>query len=417
MNGPEVPVTVDVVVIGGGPAGLTAAHRLATLGVHRVVVIEREEQAGGIPRHSFHQGYGLRDLRRTLTGPQYAQALVRRARDVGVEVQTGTTVTSVDDDLVVATTSRSGRGVLHPRAVLFATGARERPRAARLVAGSRPAGVFTTGQLQQWVGLHHLPVGERAVVIGAEHVAYSAVLTLRHANVKVVALLTDLPRQQSARGAAVLSRYWWGAPTVTNARVVALHGKERVTSIDYEDLTSGRIVTLACDTVVFTGDWIPDVELARRSGVDADPRTKGPSTDEGGRTSRPGMYAAGNLVHPVETADRTALNARRIADVIARDLVADSPASVPVLVEPGLHVGWLWPTRVTTLTARQRLAVRFDSFTPTNTIEAIQAGNVVATRRLRRIVPGQHYAVPLSWLRGVDPAAGPVTVRARPTRP
>jgi len=170
-----------VVVVGAGPAGLAAARELGTAGVGPVVVVEREAAAGGVPRHCDHSGFGLQDLRRSLTGPAYARLLTRRATAAGVALRLSTTATDVADDGSVALVGPDGIDVVRPRAVVLATGARERPRSARLVPGDRPAGVFTTGQLQQWVLLAHLPVGRRAVVVGAEHVAYSAVLTLRHA--------------------------------------------------------------------------------------------------------------------------------------------------------------------------------------------------------------------------------------------
>ncbi len=147
-------MSVDVVVVGAGPAGLSAAAELRRLGAGSVLVADREAAAGGVPRHSWHTGYGLRDLRRVMTGPDYARALVDAAVAAGAELRLGTTVTGVASPAgPVMMTSASGVETVQAAAVLLATGCRERPRAARLVPGDRPAGVMTTGELQQRVYL------------------------------------------------------------------------------------------------------------------------------------------------------------------------------------------------------------------------------------------------------------------------
>src|SRR5436189_2448921 len=188
---------VDAAVVGGGPAGLTAAAALRQDGAGRVVVLEREREAGGIPRHAQHQGFGARDLRRMLSGPRYAERLAERAAASGAELRTETQVTGWSEDGGLELTGPAGRTELAARAVVLATGCRERPRSARLVPGSRPDGVFTTSTLQQLVHLHGQRVGRCAVVVGAEHVSFSAVATLAQGGASVVALVTELPRHQS----------------------------------------------------------------------------------------------------------------------------------------------------------------------------------------------------------------------------
>ena len=190
---------VDVLVVGAGPAGLTAAAELRRLGVPRVLVADREAHPGGIPRHSLHTGYGLRDLHRVLTGPAYARALTAVAVRSGAELRTGCTVTElrVGGDMSAVLTSASGIEEVRPAAVLLATGCRERPRAARLVPGDRPSGVLTTGELQQRVYLGGERLGGRALVVGAEHVSFSAMVTLAHAGARVVALVTEHERHRA----------------------------------------------------------------------------------------------------------------------------------------------------------------------------------------------------------------------------
>src|SRR5262245_57029532 len=188
---------VDVLIVGGGPAGLAAAEELRRLAVARVMVVERERELGGIPRHCFHTGFGWLDLRRLLSGPAYARRRAARVRRAGVEALTETSAIGWAAPTALTVTGPDGVRALSARAVLLATGCRERPRAARLVPGSRPPGVFTTGSLQQLVYLQHQRAGRRAVVVGAEHVSFSAVHTLAQSGTEVAALVTELPAHQS----------------------------------------------------------------------------------------------------------------------------------------------------------------------------------------------------------------------------
>ncbi len=297
QHGPDI----DVAVIGGGPAGLGAAIALRRCGVQRVVLFEREQAAGGIPRHTEHLGFILRrgDRQRPAritTGGRYAHTLVAEASRVGVEIRLQTTVRSFAESLIM-TTSEGGTQFVQARATVLATGVRERSRAARLVAGDRPAGVLTTAAVQQFDALHHQQVGRRAVIVGAEHVSYSAVMTLRHNGCQVVAMVTDHARHQTYHPLALLATRC-RVPLITAAMVVDIHGRRRVEAVT---LNTGR--RIECDTVVFTGDWVPDNELARSADLDMVPARRGPLIDDRFQTSRPGVFAIGNLVHPAETAD------------------------------------------------------------------------------------------------------------------
>ncbi len=292
---------VDVLVVGAGPAGLAAAARLAAAGAGRVEVLEREQQAGGVPRHCVHRGFGT--WTRPLTGPAYARLLVEAAGRAGAVVRTGVTVLDWAGPLSLATVGERGPETLTARAVVLATGARERPRAARLVPGTRPAGVRTGGELQQAVHRYRQPIGTRAVVVGAEDVSYAAAATARAGGAEVVAMVTDRPRAASA-GAALDARLRSRIPLLTRTTVTEIlgHGRLSGVRIRHED---GRTGVLACDTVVFTGDFVAEDELARRARLTF---TRGPYTD------RPGVFAAGGLRQPgqdTRTATREGARAGR----------------------------------------------------------------------------------------------------------
>ena len=212
----------EVAIVGAGPAGLAAAIELRRRGVGDVVVVEREAEPGGIPRHARHQGFGLRDLRRVSTGPAYARRYGELARRAGVELLTETMVTGWRDEGVLELTGPGGRLTLTPAAVVLATGCRERPRSARLVPGSRPAGVMTTGMLQQLVYLQGRPPGRRALVVGAEHVSFSAIVTLAHGGARTIALTTEMARHQSLAAFRLGARLRYRVPVWTRIGVSAI---------------------------------------------------------------------------------------------------------------------------------------------------------------------------------------------------
>jgi thioredoxin reductase len=426
---------VDVLVVGGGPAGLAAAIELRRLGATRVVVLEREQQAGGIPRHSDHLGFGLRDMRRILRGPAYAERYARFAKDAGVEVRTGTSVTGWAGPHVLELTSADGRMQLSAQAVLLATGCRERPRAARLVPGSRPLGVLTTGPLQQFVHLHHQPVGRRAVVVGAEHVSFSAVLTLAHAGARTVAMVTDQPRHQTYAPLAWLVAGRRGVPVLTSSAVTQILGRRRVEAVEVVDLVGGGFRQIACDTVVFTGDWIPEHELARSAGLAMDPGTRAPRVDGALRTSAPGVFAAGNLLHGAETADVAALSGRHAARAVDAFLRSGAwPLRPPVPVECEAPLRWVSPSAIDTAadagpgtTARAapdavldvapdavphgHFLLRAGAFSERVVLEVRQDDRRLWQQRYRRLVPNRSIRASAAWIREVDPNGGPIRFR------
>jgi thioredoxin reductase len=436
-------LNADVLIVGAGPAGLAAAIELRRLGVGRVIVADRELDAGGVPRHSAHTGYGLRDLHRVMTGPAYARHYAAAAEQAGAQVRTGTTVTALVPDQPgtgsqdagqqdpghqdagrqgpwhqAVLTSAAGIETVTARAVLLATGCRERPRSARLVPGGRPPGIMTTGELQQRVYLGQQRLPGRALVVGAEHVSFSAMVTLEHAGAEVLALVTDQPRQQSYAAFALAAALRWRVPVWTSTAVRLIDGRGRLTAVELADLRTAATRLVECETIVFTGDWIPDHELARMAGLVIDPRTRGPAVDTGLQTSVSSVHAAGNLVHAAETADIAALGGRHAARQIAAALRDGTPRlspgpAVPVIVAPPL--AWISPSLIRaqgTPPPRGRFLLRSEIFARRAELQVRQDDRILATARAR-LIPGRPVHLGAGWLALVEPAAGPVQVRVR----
>ncbi|MET9552077.1 FAD-dependent oxidoreductase [Streptomyces sp. NPDC006645] len=413
---------VDVLVVGAGPAGLALASRLAATGGVGVEVVDRETEPGGVPRHCPHSGFGPRDPLRSMTGPAYALRWADAAVHAGATLRTGVTVTGWSDGppsgpLAVDVTSPAGLERITARAVVLATGARERPRSARLVPGTRPAGVFTTGELQRTVSLGRRPVGRRALVVGAESVSYSAVRTLRESGVEVVAMVTELPRHQGSPPTALDTRLRHGVPLLVGARVAELLGRGRLSGVVLRR-ADGRSATVGCDTVVFTGDWIPDHELARLGGVTLDRATLGPAVDGSFRTDRAGVFAVGNLLRGIEPAGTAAREGLLAAGPVLRQLTdgARPAARVPVRVEAPLL--WIAPSRLDPADPRVAtggFTLRTEStLAPWSSLVVSRGGKELHRQRLAwGAVPNRTLRLSADWTARVgadDGDAGPVRI-------
>ena len=406
--------TPAVAIIGAGPSGLRAAADLAATLKGDVLVLDREAEPGGIPRHCFHPGYGIRDMRRFISGPKYAGILVDRAAKAGADLVTNAMVTGWTPDGALQVTTPQGRFQVQAKATILATGARERPRTARRIPGDRPAGVYTTGQLQNLVHLHHQKVGTRAVIVGSELVSWSAALTLRHAGCKTVLMTTEYAAPDVYRLFSAFGGPYFGTKVATTTRVRRVLGRGRVQGVEIEHLATGEREVVACDTVVFTGDWIPDHELARSGGVAIDPHTLGPIVDTALRTEKDGVFAIGNLVHPVDTADGAALDGAHVAPHVLAYLDGRQPATPGLDLAPGQGFKWVSPTRFRpgdTGPARGFLLLWPDQLRNRPTVVAQQDGREVGRASTWwPAAPGRVYRVPYALLAGAKASAGPVTV-------
>ena len=411
-SAPLTPSVVDVLIVGAGPAGLAAALELKKLGVRDVLVAEREPEAGGIPRMCGHIGFGITDLHRVLTGPNYARKYRELAKQAGLNVRTNTTITGWDADRHLSFTSPDGVGTIEAKSVLLATGVRERPRAARLVPGHRPQGVFTTGSLQRFVYEHHLPVGKRAVIIGAERVSLSVVMTLMHAGVTVLYMITELPHHQlylpvflpaKILFADILAR----TSILKNQRVSNIFGRQRVEGIEITDVV-GKTRQIECDTVVFTGDWIPENELARRGDVETGRSALGPQVDALFRTSQPGVFAAGNLLRGVETADWAALEGRAAARSMARFLEDAQWNENRLAVQPEAPIAWVYPNVLSPDVPVDRFWFRSNEFRRNVNLQVLQGDRILYQKQLSRLIANTSLNLSGEWIKKADLAGEPV---------
>ncbi len=351
-------IACDVAVVGGGPAGISACLELARLGHPDIYLFENETHLGGIPR-SAHVFFGLRDLYRAYSGPAYARRLDTLVRRTAVKARTESTVIRIEPGSgehrhALTVSGPEGIGVYHCRHVILAMGCFEGSRGSRLLCGLRPAGVMTTGTLQKTVNLEGLTPGRRAVILGSEHVAFSAAMTLHRAGVEIAALVEpDVALHTYPSVAGVLSS-WLRFPVLRRCRILSVDGHDRVTGVSLSDAAGGAERTLGCDTLVVTGAFRPEATLIYDSPIEIDPDSGGPVVDAALQTSIPGVWAAGNVLRGANMHDLCALEGRRAARGVAGQL-----DGVPTLARPTVRLTCQRPIRFVTpqLTAPSGTAV------------------------------------------------------------
>ncbi|THD84513.1 NAD(P)/FAD-dependent oxidoreductase [Aliigemmobacter aestuarii] len=332
----------DLAIIGAGPAGLSAAVAARAAGAGHVVVLEREAEPGGIPRHCGHSPYGMREFRRVMGGRAYAARLAAEARAAGAEIHCETSVIAIHPGGRLLVSTPKGAMEIGARRVLLATGCRETSRAARLIGGEKPGGILNTGALQGLVYLQGITPFRRPLIVGSELVAFSALLTCRHAGMRPVGMAAPEARPLARWPAGLLPRLM-GVPFWGRTRIAAIHGHDRVTGVTLEGPDGPR--DLACDGVILSGRFRPENALALTGHLEIDPATRGPVVDSDGRCSDPAYFAAGNALRGVETAGWCWAEGRRIGVAIAADLARGLPSPTLTVAAEGA-LAYALPARI-----------------------------------------------------------------------
>ncbi len=313
-------IVCDVAIIGAGPAGLSAATALKKEGIKKVIVIDREAEGGGIPRHCGHPPFGIREYKKILTGPLYARRNVKTALDAGVELLLKTSVISLEVAGNLSLLSTDGPIEMTAKRVIIATGTRETPRSARMVSGNRPLGICNTGAFQSMVYLKNCVPFKRPVIVGTEIVSFSALFTCKKAGINPVAMLEKKERT-SIMWPIKYTPKLLGVPLFLNTKIKKIKGIDRVESVVIMDRTD-KEQEIVCDGVLFTGQFIPESSLMRMSHLEIDTKTGLPKVDHQGRCSDPSYYAAGNILFdPVKVAGKCWKSGQITARWIAKDLL------------------------------------------------------------------------------------------------
>ena len=412
---------VDLVIIGGGPAGLAAAIEARRHGVEDLLILERDSELGGILNQCIHNGFGLHTFREELTGPEYAARYIAQARALGIPYKLDTMVLDLAADKTVTAMNRTdGLFQLHPKAVVLAMGCRERPRGALNIPGCRPAGIFTAGTAQRLVNMEGYLPGRKVVILGSGDIGLIMArrMTLEGAQVQVVAEL--MPYSGGLKRNIVQCLDDYGIPLKLSHTVVDIQGKERVEGVTLARVENGRPVPgteehYDCDTLLLSCGLLPENELSRAAGVRLSPVTGGPAVNESLETSIPGVFAAGNVLHVHDLVDYVseeagAAGAHAAAYIQSAGREAQA-AALPVLCRNGVR--YTVPSTVRPACVGDKLTLRFrvDNVYQNKKIAVYLGGACIFTRRRPVLAPGEMETLQLKGdLLRQDPAAGSITV-------
>ncbi len=290
----------DVVVIGGGPGGLAAAYAAKKAGAQRVLVLERDSRAGGILNQCIHDGFGLIRYKQALAGPEYATRAIGEALACGVEIKCGAMVVDMTADRVITAVSRDGLHIYKAGAVVLATGCRERTRGAVMIPGTRPAGVFTAGVVQNFVNVRNIMIGRRVVILGSGDIGLIMARRLTLEGAKVLAVVELMQNSGGLQRNISQCLYDFDIPLYTGHTVSNIFGKRNLSAVEISRVDAqnkpipGSGWTIECDALVLSVGLIPENEVAKSAGVKLDLRGNGTITDEYMHTSVPGVFSCGN---------------------------------------------------------------------------------------------------------------------------
>jgi NADPH-dependent 2,4-dienoyl-CoA reductase/sulfur reductase-like enzyme len=343
----------QLVVIGGGPAGLAAALAAAEAGAREVLLIERDETLGGILHQCVHDGFGNILFGRSMTGPEYAQHFIDELpRQPAIRVLTGTMVLQLMEDCRLKAVNRAGAFELNPGAVVLAMGCRERSRFQALIPGYRPAGVYTAGAAQRLINMEGLMPGERVVILGSGDIGLIMARRLTLEGAAVLGVFEILPRPGGLTRNLVQCLHDFEIPLHLSHTVTFIHGKRRLSGVSVAPVDArGKALRdqeryLPCDTLILSVGLIPENELSRRAGVIIDPLTGGPRVDQEMATSVPGLFAGGNVVLVYDLVDEVTRVSRAAGRAAARYLAGERAAAGSLLLEPGENVRALVPQQL-----------------------------------------------------------------------
>ena len=388
----------DLVIIGGGPAGLAAAVAARESGVEDILILERDTELGGILNQCIHSGFGLHTFQEELTGPEYAQRYIQKVRDLAIPCLLDTMVLEITPERVVtAVNTREGLFQLQAGAVILAMGCRERARGSLNIPGFRPAGIYSAGTAQRLVNIEGFMPGKEVVILGSGDIGLIMArrMTLEGAHVQVVAEL--MPYSGGLKRNIVQCLDDFGIPLKLSHTVVDIQGRERLTGVTLAQVDENRRPIPGteehydCDTLLLSCGLIPENELSRGAGVELSPVTNGPVVDESLETNIPGVFACGNVLHVHDLVDFVSQEAQQAGRRAARFLQKGEERGKAIRLTAGKGVRYTVPAKVDPCRMEEELTVRFrvDNVYRGAAITVSAGGETLQRRKKLILTPGE----------------------------
>lgn len=388
----------DLVVVGGGPAGMAAALRARDFGIRDIIILERAETLGGILEQCIHTGFGLHYFGEELSGPEYATRFIELVEDQKIEYKVDTMVTDVTEDKVVTAVNKTdGLLKIQAKAVILAMGCRERPRGALSIAGTRPSGIMTAGTAQKYVNLDGYMPGKEIVILGSGDIGLIMArrMTLEGAHVKMVCEL--MPYSGGLTRNIVQCLDDFGIPLHLSTTVIATHGNGRLEGVtiakvdDKLNPIPGTEEYVACDTLMLSVGLIPENELTKNIGIGMDRITNGAVVNEMRETDHEGIFACGNVLHVHDLVDYVTLEAQIAGEGAARYILGQKAAAAEYLtLTAGNGVRYTVPQRVNIRSEESvKVYFRVGRIYKNAKVVLTCAGKVVSSKKKVKLAPGE----------------------------
>ena len=404
----------DLIVVGGGPAGLAAAYSAWQKGLKHIVIVERDKELGGILNQCIHNGFGLHRFKEELTGPEYAGRFIDMLKDTDVKVMLDTMVLEINAEHKVHVISAArGYEVMEAKSIVLAMGCRERTRGAIGIPGDRPAGVFTAGSAQRYLNMEGYMVGKRVVILGSGDIGLIMARRMTLEGAKVLACVELMPYSGGLMRNIVQCLEDWGIPlylshTITD--IVATNG--RVSHVTVQKLDDkrqpipGTNLEFDCDTVLLSVGLIPENELTRAAGIEMDPRTNGAVVFENMETSIPGIFACGNVVHVHDLVDYVSAESERAGSAAAAYVLDAVTSDHTISVINGADIGYTVPQklRIANIPKAADIFFRVRRVFKNSVIEVSAGDELLISYKREHMAPGEmeHIILPKKLLDSVN---------------
>jgi len=375
----------DLVIVGGGPAGLAAAVEAKRNGIDSILVIERAKELGGILQQCIHNGFGLHEFKEELTGPEYAQRFMDQLFELNIEYKLDTMVLGISENKIVqAINSIDGYMIIEAKSIVLTMGCRERTRGAIAIPGDRPAGIFTAGAAQRYINMEGYMVGKRVVILGSGDIGLIMARRLTLEGAKVLAVAELMP--------------------FSGGTVVDIIGKDRVEKViiakvdENKKAIPGTEIEYECDTLLLSVGLIPENDISRATGIKIDPRTSGPIVNELMETSIPGIFASGNVVHVHDLVDFVSIESRKAGKSAAKYIKGEVADGEYIEVQTGNGIGYTVPQkfRIENIEKNLELSMRVRQIYKNVKIVVKSNDFVIHSVKKNHMAPGEMEKITLS---------------------